>query len=190
MKEDLYKDRYDFEWNHRSHILGVTNVCIVAATIVGSSLVAEAQSFDYGSHYKILFISIWGLSVIALIAGLYFICRALIGYGYSHLATPGQLEKYYRQLKKWCEDNKLPEEKATEKLNDHILQKMSEAVEVNLENNKKKSAYNQKSIISVFISLLFLACSAPPYLLAKNGKEEVQQIEVVSPVIFNMENKK
>lgn len=190
MNNDLYKDRYDFEWNHRSHLLGVTNICIVAAAIIGSGLVAEAQGFNYASDLKCIFLSIWILSAFSFATSLYFIARSLIGYGYSHIATPSELQNHHKELLKWCETNNHQVSVADSKLEEFINSKMAEAVDINLENNKKKSAYNQKSMIFVFIALALLSLAAVPFLLSINGKVDVLNVNVVNPISISQETKK
>lgn len=166
MKSDLYKERYDFEWNHRTHLLEMTNVLIAVAAIVGSGLVFEVKTFEYTSWLFCWFLVLSIGSALALAASVYFIARSIVGYGYSHIATPKQLEEYESQLGQWCSENGLPPDDVAIHLQRFIDERIAEAVEVNVANNRRKSAYAQKSIISVCLSFGFLFFATVPYLAA------------------------
>ncbi len=165
MKYEIYKERYEFEWNHRTHLMDATNISIAATAIVGSGLVAQVQSFKYLNLWLLVFFMLFIFaSSICLLVSIYCIYKSISGFRYAHIATPNQLNSHYNLLKNWCIENNRDINEADILLQDFITEKTGEAIEHNLENNKFKSAHNQRSIIATFLSLALLIVATVPYL--------------------------
>ena len=100
----LYEGRYNLEWEHRAHLLNLTNLCIVASTIIGTALVTGVQLFNYETAgvIRLFFLVCSGISSVAIFVSFFFICWSLIDRGYSHFPNPSDIEKHYSRIRKWA----------------------------------------------------------------------------------------
>ena len=160
----LYKERYDLEWNHRSHLLGMTNFCVVVATIAGTTLVAAAQSFNYGAEVYVLrmFVSLLALSIASFALAIYYIGRALIGGVYTYLPTPIQLEDYFSAIEEDAGTGV-----SSDEFEKFVDRRIIEAASANFETNRVRTHYVQQALKGISGSLVLLAVAAVPYLLSK-----------------------
>ena len=163
----LYKELSDHEWFRQSHLLRMTNLCMVAATVLGTALVAVLQGFDYGASLQTPFLGFAALSGLALACALYCICRALIGYEYSHLPLPSELEAHHSALHDWYRANSGAVGNPDSAFDEYILLRVIQAVGFNDRVNTRRGAFVQKALVFLAISLVFLAATAMPYLLAQ-----------------------
>lgn len=191
MNTEIYKDRYDFEWSHKTQILEITNICIAVATIIGSGVVAEAQAFDYDSNMSNAFLTLLLINSVSLLLALYFIFRAIVGYGYSHIPTPSSLEPHHNNLIIWCSQNGHPPEYADELFSKYLNKRIAEAVDVNLENNVKKSAYNQKAIYAIFSSIIILFINTIIFVMVVTKEEnQIHKVKITNPLTIKQEEVK
>ena len=47
MKQNIYKDHYQFEWDHRAHLTSFLNIPIAVTTVMGGAVTVMAQKFPY-----------------------------------------------------------------------------------------------------------------------------------------------
>lgn len=167
-RNQLYKEQYDLEWSHRAHLLSMTNFCMVAATVIGTALVAAAQSFNYTSGYGPLFISFFLVSLTFLAAALFHISKSFIGQEYRYMPTSEQIEGHYAHLQKWRQEKKVGGEPNAE-FEDYLLDRFAEAASANFYTNRMRASFVQSALMNVVWSLVFLAASAIPYLLGSTG---------------------
>ena len=165
----LYKEQYDFEWSHRSYLLGMTNFCMIAAIIVGTTMVAEAQSFNYEAGFATALAFVSGLtgSFAFLSTAVFCICMALVGREYRHLPTLAQLEDYYSETKQRRKDNGATDESHDAEFERFLNGRIIEATDANSNTNKEREYFVQKAIVSIISSLPFLMVSSIAYVLSK-----------------------
>ena len=168
----LYKEQYDLEWSHRSHLLSMTNFCMVAATVIGTALVAAAQSFNYASGYSALFfVPLLLASAIALVRALHHIGKSLIGRNYKYLPPPEELESHYTNLVAWA----LPSSSGLNpdaEFEQDLHRLIAAAASVNFKTNSEKAAFVQRALASIRWSLMLLAFAALPYLMGNTVDEQ------------------
>lgn len=164
----LYEDRYDLEWDRRAHLLRMTNLCIVASTVIGTTLVTAAQSFDYQSGWVVnaLFLFAASLSSLAVLLSFCFICMALIDRGYCYIPSPRELKEYYHTIEDWCSENAHLDESPDSIFSEFVSDQTVAAAEFNIETNTIKASRVRFALISIFVSMTFLFLSAIPYLLS------------------------
>jgi hypothetical protein len=189
MKRDIYKDHYQFEWDHRSHLTSALNVPIAVATVIGSALAVMAQSFSYQANLTTyLFVVLIVLSVASIVVAVFFLFRALHGYEYQRTPTPAVLKKYYDDLVQWHESNGSDSLTAENEFDEYFHQKIAEAVENNATNNKRKSGYLYRTNLTLAISLLFVGLSSIPFLVRTvTAGDKVYSIRVLEIPSLNKE---
>jgi len=186
MKSDIYKEFYQFEWDHRSHLTSALNIPIAAATIVGGGIAFMAQSFSYSGDINTkLFVALTCLSSSFLLGVLFFIFKAFHGYTYSRIPTPLKFKKHYDELLDWHEKYAEGKKSADIRFEEYFNMRVGEAAEVNSHNNKNRSAYLYRTNVSLALSLFFLIISSAPYLYSKiNETEKTYSVNVVQPITF------
>lgn len=183
MNSNIYKDRYEFEWNHRSHLSSALNIPIAVTTVLGGSFVILIQSFPFAEDWlTYLFVFFLCASIVGLITAIFFLCRAVLGYCYKCIPTPLRLKKYYDELVAWWERHEGTRENASDDLMAHIDECMAKAVEVNATNNLTKSAFIYRSNAALIVTLIFLFASSIPFLIkTKNFESQIIRVEIVEP---------
>ncbi|MCP4746836.1 MAG: hypothetical protein GY874_11965 [Desulfobacteraceae bacterium] len=183
MDSKIYKDQYEFEWNHRSHLTSALNIPIAVATLLGGALVTLFQKFPFAKDIPTYLFSAFALfSTISLVTAVIFIFRAVRGYKYQRIPTPTNIKKHYNDLKDWWSRNNGSEKDAQKDLNDYINERLSEAVERNSVNNKNKSAYIYKTNSALISSLVFIALCTMPYLVRTiNNISNTVKVEIINP---------
>ena len=168
-RNKLYKEQYDAEWNHRSHLLGMTNFCMVAATVIGTALVAAAQNFDYTpEHSTFFFVLLLLASLVTLAVSFYYIGRALIGKDYKYLPKPKQLEDYHAEIAAWTKQ-KGSKTGPDAEFEQNLQEMIATAASANFDTNRAKAFFVQRALTNISWSLVLLATAAVPYLLGSTG---------------------
>jgi hypothetical protein len=182
MDPKIYKDHYEFEWNHRSYLTSALNIPIAVATVLGSAEVVLLQKFPfYQDITTYIFVFLWVCSICFLISALIFLFKAIHGYTYQRIPTPSMLKSHYEELKAWWERNGGTEKDAEKDHDDFFYKRMEEAIEKNATNNKNKSAYIAKSNRSLILALIFLAVSSVPYSIKTiNKPQKIIKVELVN----------
>ena len=160
----LYKELSDREWGRQAHLLRVMNLCMVAATVLGTALVAVLQGFDYGSGLRMAFLGFAGLAGLALACSLYYIGRALLGRGYFHLPKASVLEQHYTTLRDWHGAGGDPAGAAASAFGEYIASWLIAAADRNSAANERVSSFVRNALASIAVSLTFLAIAAILYL--------------------------
>ncbi len=182
MKNEIYKDRYDFEWNHRNHLHSALQIPIALATLLGGAIAFLVQKFPYKDDTTTyIFVLIISLGIISLLTGIYYLIRSIKGVGYYRLPTPLKIKKHYDDLLKWRISKKDTQEDAERDLENFINLRLSEAVEKNANTNQNRAAYIYKSNTSFTYTLIILFIATIPYLFANiSTDEKIYKIEIVS----------
>lgn len=173
MKIDIYKDHYQFEWDHRSHLTSALNIPIAVTTVIGGALTIMIQSFLYHNDLATyFFIGLNVLTIISIVLAVFFVFKSLHGYKYQRIPTPKKLKKHYDDLVKWHVTYGDGMADAKKEFKQSFHEGMAEAVEINAHNNKSKSAYIYRANVALATSLLFLAFSSVPFLVKTVGENE------------------
>jgi hypothetical protein len=189
MNRDIYKEHYQFEWDHRTHLTSSLNIPIAVATVIGSALAVMVQSFSYQADLTTnLFIVLIVLSATSIVVAIFFLFRALHGYEYQRIPTPSVLKNYYDGLVQWHESNGSDSLTAKKEFNKYLHQRYAEAVEKNSINNKRKSGYLYRTNLTLAISLLFVGLSSAPFLVRTvTAGDKVYSIRVLEIPSLNKE---
>ena len=163
----LYKEMNDREWERQAHLLRVTNLCMVAATVLGTALVAVLQGFDYGAGLRVPFLGFAGLSGLALASSLYFVGRVLIGRRYASLPSADTLERHYVRLRGWAGAIGTPTSVLESAFDEHVVRWMIGVAITNRYANALTESFVQKALVSIAVSLTLLAIAAILYLLVQ-----------------------
>lgn len=163
-KSELYSARYDAEWIHRSHLFNMTNFCMVTATIVGTALFAEMQSFNYESVYSVIFIPLALISFSFLVAAFVNIRRALVEHEYQFLPKPEELEEHFSAIEEWQRNNAV-KGNPNAVFEEFLKTRTVEASSTNFDTNSAKASYVRLAMRSITRALAFLAVASIPYLL-------------------------
>ena len=182
MDSKLYKDQYEFEWNHRSQLTSMLNIPIVVTTVMGGALVALFQKFQFAKDLPTYFFIIFAsVSLVGLATAIVFLFKAVLGYRYQRIPTPMKIKAHYDDLLEWWKRNNGSEENAKIDLNDFMNVRLAEAVEKNSENNKNKSANIYKSNVALIIAFVFIALCSIPYLIkTTNNSSNTIKVEIVN----------
>lgn len=184
MKSDIYKEFYQFEWDHRSHLTSALNIPIAGATIVGGGIVVMIQGVPYTANITTsIFVLFSAIAVLCLLGVLLFIFKAFHGYKYKRIATPLTFTEYYKELLAWHTKYGQGKASADERFEEYFNQRLAEAAEVNAQNNKNRSAYLYRANASLALCLLFMVFSSVPYLIIKvEVPEKIYSIKIVEPI--------
>lgn len=184
MKSEIYKEFYDFEWDHRSHLTSAVNIPIAGATVVGGGIAVMIQGFSYSNNHSTkIFIICAVLAILCFIGVLYFIFKAFHGYTYERISTPLTFKKYYDELLEWHNRYGDGKSSADVRFEYHFNNRLAEAAEVNALNNKNRSAYLYRANAVLALCLLFAVFAAAPYLVTKIDKpEKTYSIKIIEPI--------
>jgi len=58
MDPKIYKEHYEFEWNHRAYLTSALNIPIAVATVLGSAEIVLLQTIPISQRYYDLYIFI------------------------------------------------------------------------------------------------------------------------------------
>ena len=168
----LYKEQYDLEWSHRSYLLSMTNLCIVAVTVIGTAWVTAAQSFNYAPGYSTwFFVPLMLASVAVWVFALGNIRKAVIGQEYEYLPRYQRIEHRRARIEAWA---KSPGVKANPDavLEQEIQVATAKAASANFYINGERARYVQRALKGIVWSLMLLVIAAIPYLLGNTGGEQ------------------
>ena len=155
MNRDIYKEHYQFEWDHRTHLTSSLNIPIAVATVIGSALAVMVRGFSYQADLTTnLFIVLIVLSATSIVVAIFFLFRALHGYEYQRIPIPSVLKNYYDELVQWHESNGSNNLTAEKEFDEYLNQKYAEAVENNSINNKRKSGYLYRTNLTLALKIL------------------------------------
>lgn len=193
MNRDIYKDHYQFEWDHRSHLTSALNVPIAVATVIGGALAVMVQSFNYQTDFTTyIFVALSALSATSIVVAVFFLFRALHGYQYERTPTPLVLKNYYDDLVNWHEANGSDKPTAESEFDEYFHQKIAESVETNATNNKRKSGYLYRTNLTLAIAMLFAGLSSVPFLIKMVATgDKIYSIRVLQmPIVNSVPNQK
>lgn len=167
MKTDLYKEHYQFEWDHRSHLTSAINIPIAVATVLGGAITVMAQKYPYSSLIEsYAFIATISIATLCIAIAIFFLFYSFHGYEYKRIPTPLKLQSHYNELLEWHNKYSNGKKSADSKFEEYFNLRMGEATEINAHNNKNKSAYLYRCHTSLAIAVVFIAISSIPFLLA------------------------
>ncbi len=186
MDTQIYKEHYQFEWEHRSYLAAALNIPIGVITILGGATAVMLQGYVYGSSsWSFVFIGLVAASSISIGVASIFLFRAFSGYSYERIPTPLNLNAYYEKLLKWHLDVGHKKEEAEQDFLYNYNIRLGEASEVNANNNKRRSAFLYNCNTSLAISLCFIVLAAVPYLYQRiSSRTQISpyRVEIVSPI--------
>ena len=182
MKHEIYKDHYQFEWDHRSHLTSAMNIPIAVATVLGGAVTVMAQKYPYNELMaSYAFIATLSIAALCIAISILFLFSAFHGYQYQRVPTPLSLKAYYDELLAWHDKYSNGKESADVKFDEYFNLRVAEATEINAHNNKNKSAYLYRCNTSLAIAVAFIALSSIPFLLATiNGNEKTYSVRIVT----------
>ncbi|WP_022943276.1 hypothetical protein [Psychromonas hadalis] len=194
MNNDIYQKQYDFELEQRNSIASATNIPVVALTVIGSALSTMIVGFKYNNHligYAFILLSI--ASVLLMFVALYYSVRSFHGYSYQKIPPAKDMEAHYSDLLSWhseqSEDSKEIEYLAKLDFKQYFNERLSEAAEHNGSNNIQRGNYLHDATRSVVISFVFIALSAPIYVInnVKNNTD-INKVTIVNHQQLKAEN--
>lgn len=182
MRSEIYKDHYEFEWEHRSYLSRSLNVPIAVSTIIGSAAAVMIQKFPYqAGFFSYFFIVLVAVSVLSIALAAFFLFKAFVGYECARVPTPLTLKSHYDELNAWHKKYGDGESAAEKKFEESFDIRLGEATEKNAANNKRKSGYLYRCNAALALSLLFLAFSAVPYIYTNiNHQDKTYNVRLVS----------
>jgi len=184
MDPDLYQKQYDFELEQRHHLASNVNIPIAATTFLFGALSTISIKFNFSNDLITIIFSILSfLCLIALIFGLLFIFKSLLGYEYQKLPSPNQLASYHKELHNWHLSNSSTKENADIDFKQYLSTRLAESAEWNSRNNISRGSYIYAATLSIAICVIFLFLAAMVYFYQNlNNEEETQKVEIIGPI--------
>lgn len=192
-EKSIYEQLYDFENEQRVHLASTVNVPIIAATALGSALVAMALGYPFAwARPTFLFLGLLIVAALALVGAVAFVFQALIGYKYQKIPGPRALQEYERALRAYqlkelgVERESEAEQLVTETLRSSLEDSLVRATEVNSANNRKRGNSVYRANLCSAIATAALALAGAAYVVAKVGHPaDVHSVRIVGEVTMS-----
>jgi hypothetical protein len=187
MQTELIQKQYDFELDQRNTIASVTNIPIVAITIVASAASVALLDYRYqGEILTYLFALFIGLSILAIGFSVFYVFRSFWNYEYKKLASPALLRPHYNDLLKWHIEHgsaaDVAKVKADDDFAEFIAERLSDAADWNGQNNIIRGNFLHQATAAVAFGVACLLPAAGLYIHNKtSGDEKVHQVRLVEP---------
>jgi hypothetical protein len=189
LKQEIYKEHYQFEWDHRSHLAAAINLPIAGITVVGGAVAAMVLGFSFSKGtLTSCFVVLAALTAVSLLASVVFLFRSILGYQYQRIATPRKLKEHYDSLSSWHATYGKGLENVEAEFEANFNERLAEAAEVNAANNIRKSAFLHWANLSVAIALSLATVTCVLYLVdTLNRTAPAYSVKIVEPVTLDFE---
>jgi len=163
---DLASQLYQFEWELRDKLTAWSQTPVTAVTLLGGAMFyLVEQSSEVGASgvhlYRLLLVLGllgWCLSCVGMVC-------FFVGYTYEKVPRLPNLLAHYEVLKQHYASE--GGERAGEEFESYLMQQMAVAVDINAQNNARKSRWLNVAGMSVSSTLLFTALAAGVLLYFK-----------------------
>lgn len=181
MTPDIYREQYQFEWEHRNYLMSSTNLSIAVIAIIGGGLVTVGRVYDFsGSTGSYVVGGLLSLSLTSLVFATFFVFRAMRGYLYQRVPLPSNLERWRTELTEWHSEFGLTSDVEAEFFDGYIT-KMCEAIEANAANNMNKSAQLHRANQATGLAAILLIIPAILFVVQDHTLESgPQKVEIIS----------
>ena len=171
MKDEIFKQAYDFEVDQMRHLDSKVNVPIIGVTAVGGALASILSQFNYGSDWiTYLFVVFTALTTMMLIITIFLIFRSLsFFYHYNALASK-RLFNFY------AKENATEENASCTKdfLDAAVITLLVDATDRNRLINNDRARYLALATLFLSFSLIFLGPGTGIYLVNHIGNKKQQ----------------
>jgi hypothetical protein len=193
VEKSIYEQLYEFENQQRVHLASTVNVPIIAATALGSALVAMVLGYPFAwAPLTLLFVASLIVAALALGGSVAFVFLALIGYKYQKIPGPRALQAHERELRAYqLKEQGVGSESEAEKVVSETFRTSLEdafvrATEVNAANNRNRGNSVYRANLCSAIATVALALGGAVYVIAKIGKPaDVHSIRIVGEVTMS-----
>lgn len=192
MQTDLVRKQYDFELDQRNSIASITNLPVVAITIVASA--SSVVLLDYRYEKSIptyLFALFIGLCLVAIAYSVFCVFKSFWNYEYQKLPGAAQLKQHYDALVAWGLENgceaELAKKNADADFAAYVSERLAEAADWNGQNNVVRGNYLHKATASVAIAVASLLPAASIYAHNKaTAEDKTYQVRLVDPLVISI----
>jgi len=178
----LYQNAYEFEHQRKDVFNSRLGFPLTVMMIVVGAIVYLLNNSDFSelSWKKTIMLILMIPAIIAAGVAFYFLIRCIYKYTYRYVANTLLIDDYLNKVQ-------IYNEKASDKidinveLDELLIEQYRDCAAANNLNNKRKSGYFVRTIISIIISVIFIVLSYVPFLVDKITKTP-------KPLDVNIEN--
>lgn len=157
----LYKSTYEFELNYKDTINSRLSFLLTLETLIIGGLIYFINGnieFTYDIANVIFFILLV-LASLSVIANIVFFGFTIFGYRYAYLIPLGKIDNIVIKIKKENDKTSSQIEKRDieKELNTFLLTQYRKSADINHNSNIRKSGFFRITLISQFITVVFLA---------------------------------
>lgn len=180
----LYEKAYYFEVQQKNTINSRLNFPIAILTLILGLLTFLLKDLPRpsGDISCVIFFITLAVVMASLIVTLYYFARSIFGYKYDYVKSIGTIDSIIRSLKTYNDkqgnDNKRNIEK---ELIYFLLNQYKISADENHEANRIKAAYLRRTLISLFISGIFLIITVGTYIFKTvNVSGEMYKVKIIN----------
>jgi hypothetical protein len=185
MDSSHFQKFYEFEIDQRNAIATTVNIPLVVMAALTSAV--SIVLVDYQYQYTIqcyLFGVTAGASLLSLLCGLYFLCRAAISPNYKKLPNPKALREHSFTLKNWRRRQGLPvsEADALSKVDfeEYLNELLADAAAWNGNVNRDRGAYVQRALLACACAVVVLIPSGGLYVFNKvSSTDKIYSVQLL-----------
>lgn len=188
--QSLFKELYYFEIEQKEKInaqLGIPLTVLVLLIGVIAYYFKKLSIFLNFDVLSLSFLFLLGVTIIFVIADIYFLFRVFFGYKYNYLPSSSNLDDYVESLKTYYKDayfSKLGQDEIDRQIDEDVDSFLSrcykKCLDGNIYNNARKSKYLYKSCFSLVFIVVFIILSSIPYSIKHYSYPNIQKIEIVN----------
>lgn len=181
----FYEGVYKFEMERKDAVNARLNFPIAILTLIVGAItffLKDIPKIDTSVTSK-FFYTLIILSIPSLIATFYFFARAVFGYKYAYLRPLGVIDNIVRKLKRYNSDFKNVHNKRDieHEITVFLLDQYQVATDINGDLNKKKLGYFRRTLIGLFITVIFLCLSIIPFVILKySDSDDIQKVQITN----------
>lgn len=169
----LYKDLYERELDLRHKLRRALALPVGVLALLGGVITFLVRNHEFrNTAVSVVFVAMLIVASIFFICSVYYLIRCLngglrnSGYWYMRLPQPSEIRDYQMSLRDYYGNDEKGRDNAQDKFRDFLLDRLCEATDRNRYNNLSKSEYLYQAKRSVILSLVFVALSGVPFLVA------------------------
>jgi hypothetical protein len=161
LTRDYLKDRYFFELDRKDRITNNSALPISIFTILSGAIIYYIKNpLLLTPSVKLLLFSIFSLIFLfSMVAIVYYVFRIFIKHSYGYIVSPKDFHKYYTEIEDYAVKYKKDSKDSYVRLN--LLELMADEYrnhgQINLDVNRKRTAFLYKAKLFSFISVITIA---------------------------------
>ena len=182
--EELFKNMYLAELDRKDKIKAHLSLPVGIIIALGGVGAYYIQNFpplriEFWSIFFVL--SCVGL-FLSVVFAVYYLVRALYGYKYGYIATPGKIYQYVLNLINYYKNIGEPNigNRIKDDLRSYLISQYSTLCDTNTQNNDVRSAYLHNFYNWIVCSLIALVISLIPSYMIQRSAPKIQKIEIIN----------